>query len=263
MARLVLILTIVALLNLFAGCGDVDTGRARLLAADIRQPHDSTVLTAVADAGESDIVEQVAVNRQAYREGLFLLVGHYEKIGDNMKLIWAQKELSSLDAIPQYNYIVEASIAGPGLKPTDSIAEADELYADAVRLGKKAREFIIIPDDELLRLALGYYNRLIKRYPSSNKVSDAAFRAGEIYRHFHDYTLAVLYYQRAYQWDPRTANPARFRAAHTLDQKLHRRAEALDIYKQAVEKESQFTEWKIYAEKRIRVFSGQDTRGDY
>ena len=42
-------------------------------------------------ASEADIVEQLAVNRQAYRQGLEMLVQHYIKMGDNMKLKWAER----------------------------------------------------------------------------------------------------------------------------------------------------------------------------
>jgi hypothetical protein len=62
-----------------------------------------------------------------------------------------------------------------------------------------------------------------------------------------------LCYQRAYQWNPQTPHPARFRAAFILDKRLSRRAEALELYQQALEKEGQQNfEMKSFAERRIR-----------
>ena len=84
--------------------------------------------------GEADIVEQMVIDRRAYRTGLESLIAHYKVTGNDMKLRWAEDELKSLDWMPQYNYIVDAAIAGPELKAVASITEADYMYADAVRL---------------------------------------------------------------------------------------------------------------------------------
>ena len=40
-----------------------------------------------------------------------------------------------------------------------------------------------------------------------------------------------------------------------LDGKLHRRAEALQLYQEAIVKESQYTDYKAYAERRIQELS--------
>jgi len=160
--------------------------------------------------------------------------------------------------MPQYNYIIEASVAGPDLKASTSIAEADVLYKEGIGLEKRAGLLPILKNEELLRLALDKYNQLIKKHPSSDKIDDAAYGAGIIYEHFKDYTIALLYYQRTYQWDPDTSYPARFKAAFVLDKRLHRRDEALVLYQEAVKaikKEGEHQQWKEFAEKRIREFS--------
>lgn len=208
----------------------------------------------VVDAGETDFVEQIAVNRQAYRQGLQLLVGYYTRIGNNMKLNWAKEELSGLDSIPQYKYIIEAESAGANLRASTSIPEADEIYQDALDLHKEAGALIVVKNDDLLRLAADKYNRLIKRFPSSDKIDDAAYKAGEIYEYFKDYSIALLYYKRAYQWDPGTMHPARFRAARILDKRLHRYAQALELYREAIKTEGAYErhrKWTEFAEQRI------------
>jgi len=257
MARARTILATV-LLVLFVGCNGADSGRAQLVPPRTEPSLGAADVIKVAKAGEVDIAEHVAMNRQAYRKGLELLVQYYTNTGNNMKLIWAKKELAALDSMQQYDYLVEASLAGPGLRAIARIPEADDLYWAALQLEKKARGLVIIVDENLLRLALDKYNQLIKKHPSSDKIDDAAYKAGRIYEHFKDYTLAALYYQRAYQWDAETIYPARFRAAFILDKRLHRRAEALELYQQAIKKENLSVNYKEFAEERIREFTKSD-----
>ena len=81
-----------------------------------------------------------------------------------------------------------------------------------------------------------------------------------IYEHFKDYTIAVLYYQRAYQWEPQTSYPARFKAAFILDERLHRRAEALQLYKEAladITSSGEHREWQQYAETQVKILQGE------
>jgi len=255
MARIILTAALVVLLNVLVGCKTIDSGRGQLMPARTKTSLGSAPVVKVANADETDIVEQVAVNRQAYRQGLELLVEHYTKAGNNMKLTWAKKELAALNGMPQYNYIIEASVAGPGLKASTSIPEADYLFGDAVEFEKNAGPLYFIKNENLLRLALDKYNELIGKHPSSDKIDDAAYKAGRIYEHFKDYTIAILYYKRTYQWDPDTIYPARFREAFILDKRLHDRAKALEVYQQAinaVKREGEHQNWKDFAEKRIR-----------
>ena len=254
MARIVLTAVVIVLLNVLVGCQSVDSGRGQLMPARTRTSIGAPGVVSVVDAGETDFVEQIAVNRQAYRQGLQLLVGYYTRIGNNMKLNWAKDELSALDSIPQYKYIIDAEAAGANLRASTSIPEADEIYQDALELQKQAGALLVIKDDDLLRLATDKYNRLIKRYPSSDKIDDAAYKAGEIYEYFKDYSIALLYYKRAYQWDPGTMHPARFRAARILDKRLHRYAEALALYREALKTEGAYErhrKWTEFAEQRI------------
>jgi tetratricopeptide (TPR) repeat protein len=236
------------------GCQGPDSGRGQLLPRDARTIGPATIVN-IGTMSETDIIEQMAVNRQAYRKGLELLVGYYTKAGDNMKLQWAKKELAALNAIPKYNYIIGATLAPANLKVSASIPEADNLYYDGLELEKKAGPLPLLKNANLLRLALEKYNQLIRKHPTSDKIDDAAFKAGVIYEYFKDYKIAVLYYKRAYQWDPDTIHPARFRAARVLDKNLRQKAEALELYQKAVKIEGRFEkyrEWREFAERRIR-----------
>lgn len=256
MARIVLTAVVIVLLNVLVGCQGVDSGGSQLMPARTRVLLGSPGVVNIAKAGETDFVEQISVNRQAYRQGLELLIRYYTRTGNNMKFKWAKEELAALDSIPQYKYIFEAVTAGANLRASTSIPEADELYQDALELQQRAGVLFIAKDKELLRLALDKYNRLIRQHPSSDKIDDAACKAGEIYEYFQDYSIALLYYKRAYQWDPDTTQPARFRSARILDKRLHRNAEALELYREAIKTEGRYGKhrmWKEFAEGRIKA----------
>jgi tetratricopeptide (TPR) repeat protein len=264
MARTACTGVFIVLLALFTGCQGVDVGRGQMVPQSPTERYGPAAVVNVADKSEADLVEQMAVSRQAYRQGLQLLVTYYTKTGNNMKLEWAEKELNALDTMPKYNYIVEAVTAGPNLKPTASIPQADDLYYQAVEFQKKAGPIAPFKNENSLRLALEKCNQLIKQFPTSDKIDDAAYMAGTIYEYFKDYSIALLYYQRAFQWDPDTIYPARFRAARILDQYLHRKDEALKLYQEALKTEGRFDkyrEWKEFAERRIREMQKTDEAG--
>jgi tetratricopeptide (TPR) repeat protein len=262
MTRTVIIATSLVLLVGAVGCPPSDRGLAQ------RLPQ-RTIYAAPATNGEGgqvtgstdeiDLVEQVATYRRSYRRSLELLVQHYTVVGDNRKLGWAKEELRSLDRMPQYRYIIDAEVMPANLTAVARIPSADELYLDAVETQRQAEPIGILKDEELLRVALEKYNQLIRQYPTSDKIDDAAWRAADIYEYFKDYEIALLYYQRAYQWDPDTPYPARFHAASILDKKLHRRGEALELYQEAVLREGdRYDEWKMYAERRIKELSSSE-----
>jgi len=258
MARAILTTVIIVLLNVLVGCRAVDSGASQVLPPSIKAG--SVVKTT--NASEPDIIEQMAIDRQAYRNGLESLIAYYSRTGNGMKLTWAKNEMKKLNKVPQYNYLIEASVAPANLRASTSIAEADLIYMDALRFEKKARELIVFTNENDLRMAMYKYNQLIRKYPSSDKIDDAAYKIGGICEYFKDYTIALLYYQRAYQWDPKTVYPARFKAAYLLDKRLHRRAEALKGYQQALEKENLNNKQKEFAEKRVKELtrSGEELK---
>ena len=208
--------------------------------------------------GEVDVVEQMALDRSEYRQSLEVLVDFYRTTGDATKLGWAQKELQGLHEIAQYRYLMTAETVDATLQPTDSIPEADALYNEAMDLYRSAGKFIVIKDAGKMRLALTKFNEVIGRYPTSDKIDNAAYRAGRIYEHFKDYEIAVVYYQRTFQWDPATRYPARYRAALVTDHRLHKRSEALTLYKMAIEYESRFNENTEYAKQRVLALTRID-----
>ncbi|MFC1737897.1 tol-pal system YbgF family protein [Planctomycetota bacterium] len=252
MARTSLMILLIVLLCVLAGCYSPDSGMSQLVPSGIRRPSAGARDAVPADVSEADVAERVAFERQAYESGLRQLIMYYKGIGNNMKLQWAQDELERFKEIPKYNYIIEANVAGPDLKATASITEADYMYYDGRQREKKARGLIVYVDENMLRLALAKYNQLIGKHPSSDKIDDAAFYAGGICSFFKDYSIALLYYQRAYQWNPETPYPARLEAAKVLDRRMHRRAESLELYQDFVERGKGTTGQLTFAKERIR-----------
>jgi tetratricopeptide (TPR) repeat protein len=135
---------------------------------------------------------------------------------------------------------------------------AESLYAEALNLEKQAGP--IVKDEGLLSQALDKYEQLLTKYPKSDRISDAAFRMAGIYEYRKDYPNAVKNYQRTYQWNPQTPTTARFKAAYLLDNQLGRRAEALQIYQDALSKitrSGEHRQWVAYAEERVKELTGE------
>jgi tetratricopeptide (TPR) repeat protein len=251
MARILLTAAVIVALNALVGCTPADSGVGR-----VNPPRTDTWTSTpptVADARETDLVEKVAVARESYRETLMHLAQYYRNSGNHMKLTWSEKELGALNKMPQYSYIIEAVVAGPDLQATNAIAEADSLYWEGTALERKAGVLGIKKKGQL-RLALDKYNELIRRYPTSDKIDDAAYQAANIYEYLKDYRIALLYYQRTYQWDPHTPHPARFHEAQILDKQLRERGKALQAYQAALDSitmENEHHNWVKYAEQRV------------
>ena len=122
----------------------------------------------VTSTTEIGLAEQVATNRLLYRQGLEKLVDYYTTTGNNMKLTWAKKELTAFNSVtPQYQYIIQAEVAGPDLEATTSIPEAETLYNEALETYDKAM-FLVLVDNKQLRMALDKFNQLIAGYPTSD-----------------------------------------------------------------------------------------------
>lgn len=249
MSRTVSIAMVLSLVVFISGClEDIAKDDPRFRADPAEAAIAADVGFAAPKAAEVDLVEQMAVQRGAYRAALTKLVEYYKTSGDATKLRWAQKEQATL---VQYRYLMPAEAMQTALAATDSIEEADVLFEEAKQLYWEAKRLMVIADEDKLRMALSGFNKLITRYPTSDKIDDAAYRAGQVYDHFKDYQIAAVYYQRAFQWDDNTPYPARFKAAYVLDKHLHMRKEALVLYRLAIDRESRYEGNTEFAQKRI------------
>ena len=257
MAKRICIVIIIVSLYVLPGCQNPNSGTSRMLPHRTQPSLGTGSAFSLTQAGEIDIVENIATHRQAYRQGLELLVKYYTKTGNSHKLDWARSELHDLNVMRQYNYVVPV-VASKEYRATTTIPDADLLYEDA-RLQKEGAEPLgstMFVDKNAYRMALRKFEDVIKKYPNSDKIDDSAYMAGDISEYFKDYSIALEYYQRAYTWDPDTSHPARFKAARILDKYMHRNAEALELYKKAVETEGRYDKYrelKTVAEERINA----------
>lgn len=258
MKKVIFSATLIIFAFIFAAYGKRD---ARFM-ADKPSPEVIEQMTPSA-ATEIALAEELAATRLAYHKQLEKIKSFYEQSGNQLKIEWVERELKSLDSIPRYRYILQAEVAGDKLVAKDSIPKADILYKEALDIYNRTDLIFPIPvfvgheetafphhvpifvSKKKLQRALNKCNDLIKDYPTSDKIDDAAYLAGEIHEYFGDYSIAVLYYKRAFQWNPNTPYPARYKAARLEDYKLFDRSQALKLYRESLEKESEYINTEI------------------
>ncbi len=182
---------------------------------------------------EADMVEQLQQIRRTYKRLL-------EEQQDQS---WAKRELNDLNHVRMYPYIVEVDLQNTDLTPRDSIVEADRLFAEAFKQFQNSKYLPFINNKRGLKEALDKFVLLIKTYPTSDKIDDAAFYAGEISKeYFNDDVQAVRFYEMALKWDPKTPHPVRFQCAVIYDFRLHDRARAMALYQQVLTQEKDLIE---------------------
>jgi len=205
------------------------------------------------EAREVDLVENVVQHRTMYHRQLRALRDYYQEHGYDVKRQWADTELAGVEKTQPFKYLLSAQIPVDSLRPASSITEADSMY-------EHGRELMIegghrVPGvyrRDLMVKALSTFVDLVRKYPSSDKVDDAAFYCGEIHKEYlNQNSLAVKWYERAYAWDPTTPHNARFQAAVTYDYRLHDRARALELYRAVVETENRNKSNVSWAVRRI------------
>jgi tetratricopeptide (TPR) repeat protein len=232
---------VLALLMLLTGCGKKDAPRDGMQMSD-RPINDQARAPDVnmADPREVDLVEKLASARLAYKTYLEALQKYYVDRGFYDKQVWTDREMADLKKVRQYRYL-ELIDAPPveRMQARDPVAEANDIFADANRLYERNRRVPMVFDKDELRIALEKFRRLIKEYPTSDKVDDACFYTAEILKEFFDESAqAVEYYRLAYQADPSTPHPAHFQRAVILDFRLYRRDEAVQEYRAVLAKDN-------------------------
>lgn len=243
--------------TVLTGCANPKVDDAHLiLTPQEQQVAEKGILTP--GAGEVDVVEQVAATRSSYQTALEELIAYYQSVGNNTKRRWAENELKTLKQMVQYRYLSPGEYVTQDMKAVEKSEGADALYKQAQQLYLESGAYFIITNEAKLRQSLRLFNQLMKDYPNSTRIDEAAYKAGRIYEHFKDYELAAVMYQRCFQWNENTSFPARFRAAYLLDQRLKMRKEALALYKLSAQKEARYEDNTEYAKRRITELSNAD-----
>ncbi len=259
------ILSGMAVLAMFvvAGCGN-PTAEEVQQAQQVKEtvPAEMSVNPLAYDADDSvrasevQLVEQMVSYRNNYMAQLEKLGKFYDRQGNQLKAVWVKDELDSLSEIEMRPYIVMAEVAGPDLRATDSVEQADELYAQAADLINSSRG--VFRNTKGLLEARGMLDELISTYPNSDKIDDAAWDIAEIYRRdFDDNYVAMLYYQRVWQWDPQNPYAARFAVAKIYDDYFHNYTSASEYYEKAIQLEPSYTANISYANGRLKAINSK------
>ncbi|MGC9453471.1 MAG: tetratricopeptide repeat protein [Phycisphaerae bacterium] len=187
-------------------------------------------------ADERLLVEQVVSARREYLDALDELIAHYEDSGDEFKLALARNIKHRFDPVRTYMYFLEAEIPPADLTPTEVIPAAEELFSEAHALYREGQILPAVTDYDKERRALVKFLELVRQYPNSTRIAEAAFYIGEIYKeYFNENVRAVHWYQRAWQWDPNIDKPAHYQAAVVWDHRLHNKSKAVEQYRAAID----------------------------
>jgi tetratricopeptide (TPR) repeat protein len=207
-------------------------------------------------AGGSDfeLVEKLLVARRNYQTSLEQLHAHYLRTNDIERANWVKDEIKGFYLCPQHAYRLELEVPHPGLHGTTNIVEANRLYSEAMHYKDKGWN-----NDYILnqRRAEILFQKILTQYPQSYKISDTAYQLGDIYesKAFKHYKRAALYFERCAQWNPQTTHDARLRAARLYDRQLKDRTEALRMYREVKDHETD-PRRKAEAEKRLVELAG-------
>ncbi len=218
----------------------------------------SAVDISIVEPREVDLVEEVLAARQAYHSSLAKLNEYYGEQGDATKASWSSFELAGLRRVRAFRYVMDAEVPSSQLAATESIAEADQLYNKGLDLMRKGGHGVpaVFRKDVMIDAARTFRD-LIERYPSSDKIDDAAFMLGEIHKEYlkGEETIAVKWYERAWTWNPQTTHTPRFQAAVVYDYRLHDRDQALELYRAVLDSETQNDSNVRFATRRIAALT--------
>lgn len=227
-----------------------------------RAPAD-TGLTVVGQT-EVDLVEKMVEHRTAYLRSLEDLRDYYREHGYLTKEGWAEHELTGLKKVQTFRYVMDAEIPAQKLRPSDSIPEADAMFnqgKDLMRKGGHGGLPGLYREKPMIE-AVAVFRELIEKYPSSDKIDDAAFWLGEIHKEYlkDQEQIAVKWYERAMEWDPATPHPVRFEAAVVYDYRLHDRDRALELYRSVLAEETGSRTNVDFATRRIEQLTKETSR---
>jgi TolA-binding protein len=205
-------------------------------------------------ANDLELVEKLLLTRRDYQKALENLRVHYWKVGDQERAKWAEEELRQYQRILKQAYRLDLDVPPPNLVGNTNIPEANKLYTAAMTYKEKGWGTDYIDNQ---RRAEILFQKLLTEFPQSNRIDEAAYQLGDIYdsKAYKQYKRAAAYFERCFQWNPKTPSDARMRAAHIYDKQLSDRSRAIEIYKEVTTHE---TDAKRLAEatKRLSELSG-------
>jgi tetratricopeptide (TPR) repeat protein len=173
--------------------------------------------------------------RREYQLALQQLRRHYIDAGDIERARWAEDELLQFHRIPKHAFILDLDVPGPGLKASQNIKDANELFTQAIHYKDHGWSTDLLDNQRRAEVLL---QRILTEYPESNRIGDVAYQLGDLYegKLYQDYRRAAVYFERAFQWNPNTQSDARLRAARLYD-RLAERTRAMELYREVMNTE--------------------------
>jgi tetratricopeptide (TPR) repeat protein len=184
------------------------------------------------NTGDLELFQRLLAARKDYQKSLENIRLHYLKVGDVEKAKWAEEELRQYHRIPKQAFIIDVVVPPPNLQGHTNVPEANKMLTWAIGTFKDKGWNTDYVDNQ--RRAEILLTDLLTKYPQSDKISDAAFHLGDIYesKAYKQYRLAAVYYERCFQWNPKTHHEARLRAARLYDFEVKDRTRAIELYKE-------------------------------
>jgi hypothetical protein len=203
-----------------------------------------------AGKGDVEIVERLLAARKEYQLTLEALRAHYIATNDIERAHWAEDELIQFHRILKHPYRLELDVPPPTLDASTNVPEANELYRRAMLFKDKGMGTSYVDNQRRAELLL---QQLLTNYPQSDKISDTAYQLGDLYesKAFRQYPRAASYFERCFQWNPKTHFDARLRAARLYDRYLNDRNRAIEIYKEVANRETIDAKRVEEAQKRL------------
>ncbi len=190
-------------------------------------------------AGNSDIdkVERLIAARREYQLSLESLRAYYISSGDLERARWAEDELLQFHRMSKQAFRMDLDVPPPNLQANYNIPEANELYKQAMTYKDKGWGTDYIDNQRRAELL---FQKLLSDHPQSDKISDTAYQLGDVYesKAYRQYDRAAHYFERCFQWDPKTQFDARLRAARLYERNVGERNHAIQIYQDIVNRET-------------------------
>jgi TolA-binding protein len=182
-----------------------------------------------------ELVERLLAARKEYQVTLENLRTHYIQAGDIEHARWAEEELLQFHRINKQSYRGDLDAPPPTLKGTQNIPEANELIRRALSYKDKGWGTDYVDNQRRAELL---FQKVLSTYPQSDKIDESAYHLGDIYesKACKQYARAALYYERCFQWDPKTKTDARLRAARLYEKTD--KSKAIEIYKEITTSET-------------------------
>ena len=184
-----------------------------------------------ASGGDVELVERLLAARREYQLTLEALRTHYISSGDIERARWAEEELLQYHRVSKQAFRLELDVPPPTLQANYNVPEANDLYRRAMVFKDKGWGTDYQDNQRRAEILL---QSLLTNYPQSDKISDAAYQLGDIYesKAYKQYGRAAQYFERCFQWNPKTQFDARLRAARLYERYLNERARAIEIYRE-------------------------------